>query len=40
MNTGHVVWMEGTTALVCTCGADCTCKIDRRPHQAGAAAHP
>ena len=28
MNAGHVVWMEGSTALVCTCGADCTCKID------------
>jgi hypothetical protein len=28
MNAGHVVWMEGSTALVCVCGADCTCKID------------
>jgi hypothetical protein len=28
MNAGHVIGMEGTTALVCTCGADCTCKID------------
>jgi len=32
MNAGHVVWMEGTTALVCTCGADCTCKIDPNDH--------
>lgn len=28
MNAGHVLGMEGTTALVCTCGDDCTCKID------------
>ena len=28
MNAGHVIGMEGTTALVCICGADCTCKID------------
>ena len=28
MNAGHVVWVEGTTALVCPCGDTCTCKID------------
>jgi len=32
MNAGHVIWMEGTTALVCTCGADCKCKIDPNDH--------
>jgi hypothetical protein len=32
MNAGHVLWMEGTTALVCPCGADCTCTIDPNDH--------
>ncbi len=32
MNAGHVVLMEGNTALVCTCGADCTCQIDPKDH--------
>jgi hypothetical protein len=28
MNAGHVIGMEGNTALVCPCGASCTCKIN------------
>ena len=32
MNAGHVVWIEGTTALVCPCGDTCTCKIDPNDH--------
>jgi hypothetical protein len=29
---GHVVFMEGNTALACTCGPTCTCKIDPNDH--------
>lgn len=29
---GHVVFMEGNTALVCTCGPACTCAIDPKDH--------
>jgi len=32
MAGGHVVFMEGNTALVCTCGPTCTCKIDPKDH--------
>ena len=32
MNAGHVIGLEGTTALVCICGAECTCKIDPKDH--------
>jgi hypothetical protein len=28
MNAGHVVRIEGSVALVCTCGADCSCSLD------------
>lgn len=28
MAGGHVVYMEGNTALVCTCGPGCSCSID------------
>lgn len=28
MSAGHVVRMEGSTALVCTCGAGCNCALD------------
>jgi hypothetical protein len=29
---GHVVFTEGNTALACTCGPTCTCKIDPKDH--------
>ena len=32
MAGGHVVFMEGNTALACTCGPTCTCKIDPQDH--------
>jgi len=32
MAGGHVVFMEGNTALACTCGPTCTCKIDPNDH--------
>ena len=32
MAGGHVVFMEGNTALACTCGPTCTCKIDPKDH--------
>jgi hypothetical protein len=32
MAGGHVVFMEGTTALACTCGPACTCAIDPKDH--------
>jgi hypothetical protein len=32
MAGGHVVWVEGTTALACTCGPDCVCTIDPNDH--------
>jgi hypothetical protein len=32
MAGGHVVYMEGNTALACTCGPTCTCKIDPKDH--------
>jgi len=28
LEAGHVVKIEGDTALVCTCGADCECSLD------------
>lgn len=31
-SAGHAVFIEGTTALVCTCGAGCSCKIDPNDH--------
>ena len=32
MAGGHVVWIEGNTALACTCGPDCSCAIDPKDH--------
>jgi hypothetical protein len=32
MAGGHVVFMEGNTALACTCGPTCVCKIDPNDH--------
>ncbi len=32
MAGGHVVFIEGNTALVCTCGPTCTCRIDPNDH--------
>jgi hypothetical protein len=40
MNAGHVVWVEGTTALVCTCDAGCACAIDPNDHTKCACGKP
>ena len=32
MAGGHVVFTEGNTALACTCGPTCNCKIDPKDH--------
>jgi hypothetical protein len=28
LEAGHVLKIEGDEAIVCTCGADCTCSLD------------
>lgn len=28
MAGGHVIWVEGSTAVACTCGPECTCSLD------------
>jgi hypothetical protein len=32
MAGGHVVFVEGNTALACTCGPECSCAIDPNDH--------
>lgn len=32
MAGGHVVYMEGNTALACTCGPTCVCEINPKDH--------
>jgi hypothetical protein len=32
MAGGHVIFVEGNTALACTCGPECSCAIDPNDH--------